>query len=611
MNRRLIAIAGFLLTPLLSAAWSRAQSGPPPAPAATPAAGETVWHIVRPGETLEQIAARFLGSVQRWKELHRLNPTIADPNRIEPGQRVRIPAVRPAIPAATVDRLSRQVEEQPSPISWTDARTGDVLVERDGVRTFRQSSAELRFADGARLTVTEDSLVFLRRSGAALKGVERKSIELQTGQAELDARATAPAVAAPEIEIVVGAARTTSRPDRSGGAQTRARRAEEGSAKLMVYGGESEVEAGGAKVQVPRGMGTSVAPSGPPSPPEKLLAAPAGTDPAAGAERACADPLFSWQAVPEADSYTVELCRDPGCAELVARQTGETGAQWRFATPLPLGDFYWRVTARSRSGLDGYPSEAARLAITSDRTGVQAPTGSLQVGGPQVRVGDRLFTAATATVQVTATGADGGAARWLPVIGGQEATAFPASWAAGEHTAGALVLDGCGHRVPLAPVAFVTDTAPPAIRWQVGDQKSLSDRLAPDTEKDRRHLRGRRGNGQPATDAWQTLAGVWQLPVPWVKERRGGVYAQFPVEIRSDHPQAFLTAPDTTVAADGKDGGLLDQHVLWVAADDAGAGVDRLVLRSRTEADRVVLEVEAVDMVGNSTRKEIVLRRRR
>jgi hypothetical protein len=80
------------------------------------------------------------------------------------------------------------------------------------------------------------------------------------------------------------------------------------------------------------------------------------------------------------------------------------------------------------------------------------------------------------------------------------------------------------------------------------------------------------------------------------------------VTIRSDHPQAFLAAPETTVSSDGKDD-RLDQRILWIAAEDAGAGVDRLVLRSRTEPDRVVLEVEAVDMVGNSSRKEIVLRR--
>ena len=610
MKRLPIALVGLLLNSLLVPGTSKAQSGTP----APPATGEVVWHIVRPGETLEQIATRYLGSVQRWKELHQLNPGIVDPNRIEPGQRIRLPGVRQALPVATLNRLSRQVEDQPSPISWTDARLGDMLVERDGVRTYGKSSAELRFADGARLTVTEDSLVFLRRSGTVLKGVERKSIELMNGQADLDARSYTPsaaAPAAPEVEIVVGASRTTSRADKSGGAQTRARKAEGNSAKVMVYGGESDVEAGGAKIQVPHGMGTSVAESGPPSPPEKLLAAPPGTDPAAGAERACADPLFTWQAVPEAATYTVEICRDPGCAELVERQTGQAAAQWRSATPLAVGRYFWRVTARSASGLDGYPSEASQLAITSDRTGVQAPTGSLAVGGPQVRVGDRLFTSAAATVQVTAVGPDGSPARSLPVIGGQEAAAWPAAWAAGAHTAGAVVLDGCGHRVPLTPVAFVTDTEPPVIRWQVGDQKALSDRLAPDSEGDRRRLRGRRGRGgRPATDAWQTRAGVWQIPVPWVKEKRGEVYAQFPVEIKSDRPQAFLAAPESTVGADGKNE-RLDERILWVAAEDAGAGVDRLILRDRTEADRVVLEVEAVDMVGNTSRKEIVLRRQR
>ena len=607
MNRRLIAIAACLLASLL-APWSAEAQAPLPPPA-----GTTIWHTVRPGETLEGIATRFLGSVQLWKELHRLNPNIADPNRIEPGQRIRMPAVRPALPVATVNRLSRQVEEQPSPIDWKEALLGDVLVERDGMRTFHQASAELRFADGAKLTVTEDSLVFLRRSGSTLKGVERKAIELMSGQADLDARSTVAAVAAPEVEIVVGASRTTSRPDKAGGAQTRARKvdvgsADAGSAKVSVYGGESEVEAGGATVQVPRGMGTSVAPTGPPSPPEKLLAAPAGLDPAAGTERACADPLFTWQPVPGAASYTVEVCRDPACAELVARQTGETGAQWRAAAPLPVGTYHWRVTARSASGLDGYPSEGSALAITSDRTGVEAPAGSLAIAGPQVRVGERLFTAANATVQVTATGADGAPARWVPVIGGQEAAAWPDAWSAGEHTAGALVLDGCGHRVPLAPVAFVTDTTPPAIRWELGDAKSLADRLAPDSERERHRLRGRRSGGVPAHDAWRSYAGVWQLPLPWVKDK-SGVSTQFPVEIDSDRPQAFLTAPDTRVSADGKDG-VLDDHVLWIAADDAGAGVDRLVLKSRTEKDRVVLEVEAVDMVGNKSTKEIVLRAR-
>ena len=76
-----------------------------------------------------------------------LNPGIADPNRLTPGQRVRIFIPRRA-PAAQVARVSRKVEAQASPIPWEDARIGDLLLERDGVRTFPRSSAEMAFPDG-------------------------------------------------------------------------------------------------------------------------------------------------------------------------------------------------------------------------------------------------------------------------------------------------------------------------------------------------------------------------------------------------------------------------------------------------------------------------------
>ena len=142
------------------------RAGPLSAPAASVFASEpTSWHTVRPGETLRGIAARFLGSSELWQEIHRLNPGIADPDRIAPGQRIRVPAEKSSIPAARLERLSRQVEEQPSPIPWQSAQVGDMLVERDAVRTRQKSSAEMQFLDGARLTVTEDSLVFLQPLG--------------------------------------------------------------------------------------------------------------------------------------------------------------------------------------------------------------------------------------------------------------------------------------------------------------------------------------------------------------------------------------------------------------------------------------------------------------
>jgi hypothetical protein len=109
---------------------------------------------------------------------------------------------------------------------------------------------------------------------------------------------------------------------------------------------------------------------------------------------------------------------------------------------------------------------------------------------------------------------------------------------------------------------------------------------------------------------------VWRLPLPWApardrersRERREG-YAPLPIEIASDHPQAFFTAPDTILTVDGKETTIGDR-ILWVDAEDAGAGVERVVFRTRAEGDRVVLEVEARDMVGNVGRKEIALRKR-
>lgn len=599
MNRRQVTLTGSLLAFLLCPAASRAQ--------AQPAQAGSAWYTVRPGDTLETIAARFLGTSQRWQEIHRLNQGILDPDRIEPGLRIRMPAVRPLQPAAQLNRISRRVEAKPSPIEWDAAHIGDVLVERDGVRTYQKSSAEMRFTDGARLVVTEDSLVFLRRSGSGLKGVERKAIEIVEGQADLEGRSSTAAARAPEVEIFVGGTRATSKPGPAGTSQARARKAEGGGAKVMVYGGEGEVEAGGARVQVAEGMGTSVEAQGPPSPPEKLLPAPRITDPAPGSERACADPMFSWEPVPEAASYTVEVCRDSGCGELVERRTGQAGPPWRPAA-LPVSDLYWRVTARSRSGLDGYPSEAVALRVSSEKANLPAPSGSLQVTGPQVRVGERLIVPPTARVEVAATDANGTAARWLPVVGGREAQAWPSTWTAGEQVVEAIVLDGCGNRAPLAPVAFLVDTEPPVVSWQTGDRETHEGHLARDSESDRRRLKGRRSGGKAARDAWASEAGVWQLPLPWVKPKKGVPTPDFPVSIASDQPQAFLTAPDSELAVDGKVVPLGD-GILRVSAEDSGAGVDRMTLKTRNEGDRVVLEVEASDLVGNVSRKEITVER--
>lgn len=572
----------FLLLP----ATVRAQEAPPFTP---PEGFEAGWHIVRPGDTLEAIAGRYMGSPTFWRQLHRLNQGIIDPDRIEPGQRVRILVKKGGPAAAQIELLSRQVEEQPAPIPWSEARVGDVLVENDALRTFRKSSAGMKFTDGARLRVTEDSLVFLRRTGDALRG-QKRSVEIVEGQADLEARPAAPRAArVPEVEIVLGNTRATSRPDPSGAAQARARKPAEGGAKVMVYGGEGEVEAGGARVQVPQGMGTSIAEQGPPSPPEKLLPAPRPVAPEPGASLDCSNPLFSWEAVPEAGSYIVEVCRDPACAELVERVTGLPLPEWQ-AVALPVGSFHWRATARSRSGLDGYPGEPAALSITSAQTaGTAAPAAALRLTGPQINVAGKLFV--PPGIRLAATAADGSVVTGVkPLLDGQEIAGWPASWSPGEHTVSAVAVDGCGRpSAVVAPVSFVVDAEPPAFTVEAGTLEAVTDRMVEPRRESRRVVRERK-KAKPAPSDLLWSSG-WENRWEPLGET---------VEIRSDSPQLFFRAPEgKRFEGEDRAGGA----ALFVTTGDSGSGLELVRFRVREEDGGRVLEIEAVDLVGNVGRR--------
>jgi hypothetical protein len=598
MCRRIVPLAGVWLL-LSSFGSARAQSVPTP-----PSANlEPGWHIVRPGDTLEALAARYLGSSGFWQRLAELNADLLDPDRIEPGRRIRVLLLRrTALPVAQIDAVSRKVEEQPHPTPWREASPGDLLMERDGVRTYSRSSAVMGFRDGTRLLITEDSLVFLSRTGTRLQGVPSHSVEIVEGQADVAVSSPGTAVAEgsrPEVEIVLGASRARSRPSPSGQAQARARRADGGGAKVMVYGGEGEVEAGGAKVQVPQGMGTSVESQGPPAPPEKLLPAPQLAAPVPDAMVACANPQLSWQPVPQSELYTVEVCRDPECGELVERAVGIAGTVWR-APALPVGTLYWRVTARSRSGLDGYPSAPSRISIQSARADLSLPTGSIRITGVTTSIGDRLYVAPGFGLEVQTADEGSGVAGWSPVIDGHDASleSWTRPWPGGEHTAGAVVQDFCGNRGAIDPVSFIVDADPPAIEWKAAlpppEQFQAQRRLT--LRRDRAGQR--RGlfwvpSDPEARLRWDDL---------WVSSPAGTVHQT--VEVASDLPTVFLRLDGVRLTAGGAPLVTGEDQVLRIDAVDGASRVTKMVLQTRTTADGPVLEVQAVDGVGNSSRQE-------
>jgi len=318
------------------------------------------------------LSRRSPSTSRLWEENWRLNPRIKDPDLLRIGRRIRIITERPPEPRdAQVTLVSRIVKTKKYPTQTEeDAQVGDLLKERDGVRTAQNSSAELTFDEESRLQIGELSLVFLVRMDSTLRGIKRESIEIIEGEAEVSA--TPATVVSREIEILVGNARARPSVDETGSLRIRSRRvAGSSAAQIMVYGGKSDVEAGGTNVSVPRGMGTSVPEEGPPSPPEKLLPAPRlETKP--GRRWNFSNPLFRWQEVTDASSYTVEICQDAGCSALFRRSVGLTESPWSPA-PFPVGSLFWRVTAVSASGLDGYPSQTRAFHIDSERADWEPP----------------------------------------------------------------------------------------------------------------------------------------------------------------------------------------------------------------------------------------------
>ena len=354
------ALAVTALAALLALTGSRARAAEP----ALPSDAAPVEHVVQAGETLIGLTLQELGDAALWPHNWRLNPELEDPHHIDPGQRILIYR-RGGAPSAEIRALSQHVDKKPHPDpTWIAASVGDPLRERDGVRTYEKSSAELAFDDGARLTLGEQSLVFLQRVGTSLHGTPTRTLEIVEGQADLRSQKADGDRPLREVEILVGGARTTTRPGPSPTAQARARRSSEGGAQMMLYAGESAVEAAGKTVDLKAGQGTAVPKGGAPRPAETLLEAPRPTLPAPEARFDHANPRFAWSPVRGARSYAVEVCRDTGCGELVERAAGLSRPQWTPAG-LPVGQLYWRVMAVSASGLDGFPSTPQVVSIST------------------------------------------------------------------------------------------------------------------------------------------------------------------------------------------------------------------------------------------------------
>jgi hypothetical protein len=380
----------------------------------------------------------------------------------------------------------------------------------------------------------------------------------------------------------------------------------------MVFEGTGEVASAGATVELTRGTGTSVRQNAPPTPPEVLLAAPVPSAPAAGARLGLPDPAFIWQAVRGAASYTVEVCRDPGCGELVRRAAGRPSNAWD-SKPLPIGHLFWRVSAVSATGLDGYSSPAVPFEIVSDRQDTEPPTGRLILHGESVGGREPDIWGPAVRVEARVTDDRSGVRSWTATVNGRpvEPQALLGPWKSGAYTVGLEVVDASGNRADLEPLHFIVDDEPPMLELRIGQESLLEEVVSREGQvgvvRALPPFVSRRERVDGEEPSWRVLA--WGnetspahgnfLPRVWPWEFERGFRW---VTLKGRRPELLIHAPGLEVPWNGGTRKLGAGDYLWLGASDEHSGyVSSLLVGEEQSADGKEhrLVVELVDAVGS------------
>ena len=585
-----------LLRPLSLALCLWIAASPALAESGTPTSTREGSHVIRQGDTLESLAQRYLGSSQYWRDIWELNPELANPHFLRPGNKLILPFRQLPDEGAFLSKLSNQVQQWRPPLAQEKAAIFDVLQALDQVETGKRSSAEIAFPDSSFLRLNEESRIILDPPHRLGTTVERNQVELVTGQVDLEGEQLS---GDPAIQLVIGDATAAPETSDTGELRTRARMQEK-TAQLMVYSGSSELEAGGEKVAVEEGMGSSVKEGEAPTPPEELLPAPALQQPEADAQLATPRPGFSWSGLDGAQGYTVEVCFDPECGELERRLTGLSETSWKPEEGLPKNELYWRVTAAGSSGLDGYPSDPRMFRITTDREDEKPPSVAFKVDGthlaPRYGLNRHWILGRGALFEAHADDSESGLDKWIPLLDGEEVS--PQAWSSGpwqagvEHEASFIALDRAANRAELEPVPFKFDDQPPTLTWgleQVGPQGSL--------EPPASVIDGLPWNSSRHSMEVNDPHSWW----PWRKQIWTLDRDSRQILLRPNRPVRVLVNGATEVV-------LGPERGLWVLAEDAICEViDRLDYRSGLEVEGglwkkksiLSLDIEARDPVEN------------
>jgi hypothetical protein len=261
---------------LASAAWATAS----PAQATTGVVQtDEIAHVVRPGDTLEGLAATYLDAPRLWPLLQARNK-LADARRLKPGSVVWIPVRLQPQSSATVDFVQCTATARgPGAASAAALAAGQKLEEGTALTVAPDAFVTVTLADGTVVRIQSQSDVVLRqlrRRGRA--GSVQAVLEMRSGAVE---SAVQPAAGPRRFEVRTPLAITSVRGTRFGIAM-----GESGQTIASVLEGAVGVQARDAAAPAGRptdtsagvalasGQGLAVAADGTLGLPRPLLAAP-------------------------------------------------------------------------------------------------------------------------------------------------------------------------------------------------------------------------------------------------------------------------------------------------------------------------------------------------
>lgn len=343
-------------------------------------AAESEWtYAVRPGDTLIDIANTYLTHPTSWEKLQKIN-RVSDPKHLQPGSKLRLPVslLRREITGAEVVRVQGDVQRTPA--ASKDAsriETGMQLQVGDTVRTGADSSLTLRFVDGSRLLIAENSRLIMSAMLVYGKtGMADTRLKLQLGAVETQVAPQQGSAAKYEVNapaLHLGVRGTDFRVHVDG---------TNGTSLSEVLKGKVAATGEQRQVLLNAGFGTLAEVGKPPRPPKALLQAPDTASTAILLEHV---PVrFQWSAVTGAHSYHAQVFADRTFDRVILDGLfSANSAKW---SDLPDGKYTLRVRAIDSNGLEGLnANHDFTLKARPESPFINGPVGGGKVYGDEAK----------------------------------------------------------------------------------------------------------------------------------------------------------------------------------------------------------------------------------